>query len=993
MGHALASGRAPPAAACGVRQQWRQRVRPERARGLAAASALPAPRPPESAAAARGTVDARRPAPVTAERVLTDTVARAESLEELHAALWRHGEALSLRGCTSALCSLARLATRGKLPTTRGGGPSRAFGSAQPAEVVPAAAGQGAEGARSTAGARGAAAEVALAARLAPLVADGREPLAARTVASLLWALAKLAQRPPFDGLALPLCRRAARELPPLSGRDAAQVLWAAAVMDLGNSTNGIVDLAASVLQGQAGKGELGHRDLAQSLWAAAHLQESGVPGMLPLALALARAAHGCSGEQLLAELTSSAALSLPTMTPVMVSNCAWGAARAGVPAGPFYDAVAAAASRHLRQGNPALTDQHVCNIVWAFTKVSAQSPMVLEHMLVVGEECCRRGQLARMESHHVAGVAWGLTKAFAPEHLPSESSGAVLPEPVRRLVADAAGAALLGVQRFGADLAWVVWSVARATLRDQAVALFSPVVERLAAMPPGQVGIQDFTMLSWALATADMSRHHLPAASFDVLTTEVLRGLRGGQPGADRSSFLAVMAWACARADLRGAAVGIVEAAAAAGARALASRDSTWSLRHLTMVAWAAVVQGQQRGASARFVFDAYVYAAGRLGLGPGGGGVDNPTEHVGQLALIGAALRCEPEYASACEGVRLPRVARRLHVTESDFQREVEESLRGVLARVGGSSHLQVEAVAPGGISMDLALGRREHLLGAPRILERGAADVAVRRGPARLGHVDAQSARQPAHPVARTAAHKESELLRAGGNQHPAARSHRRKLAREVLDAMIEQCQDSNVLAGGLFCERAKCNVRLKDWRAVIKDVGNATYRNHELVQPCPRRGEASSPKSPRGTPGALESLQDAVKELESLFSWHRDQATHDKLQEAKFLLRKHRRPNFYDLLGCPSVASHLEIKKAYRERAAEWHPDKKGHLDDAGKKNAEEMFKRIGEAYEILTDPQKKELYDKGYDLEGIDEQIQIKKQRTGMGGCCGMPHRH
>jgi len=202
------------------------------------------------------------------------------------------------------------------------------------------------------------------------------------------------------------------------------------------------------------------------------------------------------------------------------------------------------------------------------------------------------------------------------------------------------------------------------------------------------------------------------------------------------------------------------------------------------------------------------------------------------------------------------------------------------------------------------------------------------------------------------------------------------------KEVLDVMIEQCQDSSVLAGGLFCERAKCNVRLKDWRAVIKDVGNCTYRNHELVQPYLYRAQALQ---------ALDRHEDGVKELESLFAWHRDQATHDKLQEAKFLLRKHKRTNFYDLLGCPSVASALEIKKAYRERAAEWHPDKKGHLDDVGKKNAEEMFKRIGEAYEILTDPQKKELFDKGYDLEGIDEQIQMKKQRTGMGGCCGMPH--
>merc|ERR1719343_726650 len=128
-------------------------------------------------------------------------------------------------------------------------------------------------------------------------------------------------------------------------------------------------------------------------------------------------------------------------------------------------------------------------------------------------------------------------------------------------------------------------------------------------------------------------------------------------------------------------------------------------------------------------------------------------------------------------------------------------------------------------------------------------------------------------------------------------------------------------------------------------------------------------------------ALDRFEDAVKELEGLFSWHREQTVYDKLQEAKFLLRKKKRTNYYELLGVPSIASQLEIKKAYRERAAEWHPDKKGHLDEAARKNAEGMFKRIGEAYEVLTNAERKELYDKGYDLEGIDEQIELKKRRT------------
>mmetsp|Transcript_36483 Transcript_36483/g.105090 ORF Transcript_36483/g.105090 Transcript_36483/m.105090 type:complete len:681 (-) Transcript_36483:2153-4195(-) len=201
-----------------------------------------------------------------------------------------------------------------------------------------------------------------------------------------------------------------------------------------------------------------------------------------------------------------------------------------------------------------------------------------------------------------------------------------------------------------------------------------------------------------------------------------------------------------------------------------------------------------------------------------------------------------------------------------------------------------------------------------------------------------------------------------------------------AQEVLDDMIEQGHDNPRMLGNLYVERARAGVRLKDWRQVLKDVGQATYRNHELVQPYLFRAQALQ---------ALDRHEDAVKELEQLLSWHREQSVYDKLQDAKFLLRKKKRANYYELLGVPSIASQLEIKKAYRERAAEWHPDKKGHLGEEAKKNAEEMFKRIGEAYEVLTDPQKKELYDKGYDREGIDEQMELKKRRTegcGMGGC-------
>jgi len=64
------------------------------------------------------------------------------------------------------------------------------------------------------------------------------------------------------------------------------------------------------------------------------------------------------------------------------------------------------------------------------------------------------------------------------------------------------------------------------------------------------------------------------------------------------------------------------------------------------------------------------------------------------------------------------------------------------------------------------------------------------------------------------------------------------------------------------------------------------------------------------------------------------------------------------DYYDILGVSKNASSEEIKKAYRKQALEWHPDR--HKDE--KEAAEKRFKEINEAYQILSDTQKRSAYD-------------------------------
>ncbi|KAF7731796.1 hypothetical protein EC973_008311 [Apophysomyces ossiformis] len=84
----------------------------------------------------------------------------------------------------------------------------------------------------------------------------------------------------------------------------------------------------------------------------------------------------------------------------------------------------------------------------------------------------------------------------------------------------------------------------------------------------------------------------------------------------------------------------------------------------------------------------------------------------------------------------------------------------------------------------------------------------------------------------------------------------------------------------------------------------------------------------------------------------------------LQRAQQMLRQSKRRDYYKILGVARDADARTIKKAYRLKAQEWHPDK--YSGDLSKEEVEKKMADINQAYEVLSDEDKRRQFDNGFD---------------------------
>ena len=186
----------------------------------------------------------------------------------------------------------------------------------------------------------------------------------------------------------------------------------------------------------------------------------------------------------------------------------------------------------------------------------------------------------------------------------------------------------------------------------------------------------------------------------------------------------------------------------------------------------------------------------------------------------------------------------------------------------------------------------------------------------------------------------------------------------------------------LAANLHAERAAALLRLKEYDVSLKDCALAIYAQDDCKAAWLTKAQCLH---------GLGRHEEALREMQQLANtFQNDAQVSHAVQRASFEVRKAKRPDYYQLLSVPTISSSMEIKQAYKQQALIWHPDKHNQ-SDAARGAAEERFKLLGEALEILTDDFRRKLYDQGYDKAAIAERVEAANRASNnfdKDGCCG-----
>jgi len=177
-----------------------------------------------------------------------------------------------------------------------------------------------------------------------------------------------------------------------------------------------------------------------------------------------------------------------------------------------------------------------------------------------------------------------------------------------------------------------------------------------------------------------------------------------------------------------------------------------------------------------------------------------------------------------------------------------------------------------------------------------------------------------------------------------------------ALEEYQSAQETDPDNHFLLPKFLVSQCKCYVRMNKGKEAIDMCTKALQADEGLIEATINIGEAYI---------VLEEYDKAIQQFQKAREQDQNnREAQDGINRATKLQKMAARKDWYKILGVTKQATPSEIRKAYRKLALEWHPDK--HEKD--KEVAEKKFIEVSEAYEVLSDDEKKRKYDNGEDVE-------------------------
>ena len=181
---------------------------------------------------------------------------------------------------------------------------------------------------------------------------------------------------------------------------------------------------------------------------------------------------------------------------------------------------------------------------------------------------------------------------------------------------------------------------------------------------------------------------------------------------------------------------------------------------------------------------------------------------------------------------------------------------------------------------------------------------------------------------------------------------------------------------------YIKLCKCYAKLQEKAKAERACNTATSIDEELIEGYTIYAEMLS-KLAKETPDFEEALRAWQRAMDA-------QGNNGKIQDgyrrAEVALKQSKTKNYYKILGVARDASNGEIKKAYRKKAKELHPDMHADKSEDEQRAMEVQFQEVAEAYEVLSSDELRGKYDRGEDV--FENQGNNNRQRHG-----GFPFHH